>query len=99
MDGLHGVLDHHVQNERKEHNLERVPEKSLLARWLLGRRRLRHVRPRHPLAVQLHPRAIHFIAQAICLWQGASLRNGTITPSCSAWLKSSLSFRIKSSAA
>ena len=51
MDGLHGVLDHHVQNERKEHDLERVPEKRLLARWLLGRRRLRHVRLRHPLAV------------------------------------------------
>src|SRR6266480_4609975 len=104
MDGLHRVLDDNVKNQREEHDFKRVPEKRFLARGLRRRRRLRHLRLRHPLAVQLHPgrfivnRKSRDAAQAICLRKGASLRKGPITASCSAWLKSSLAIRMRSSA-
>src|SRR6266849_1191170 len=105
VDGLHGVLNDHIENKSKEHDLERVPEERLLARWLRRRRRLRHVRLRHPLAVQLHPRRFIVIPEesnavgyAICLRNGASLRKGPITASCNAWLNSSLAMRMTSSA-
>src|SRR6202521_4064521 len=105
VDRLYGVLDDHIQNKGKEHDLERVPEERLLARWLRRRRRLRHVRLRHPLAVQLHPRRFIVIPEesnaasyAICLRNGASLRKGPITASCSAWLNSSVAMPMMSSA-
>src|SRR5438093_10268213 len=106
MDGLHCVLDDNVKHEREEHEFKRVPEKRLLARGLRRRRRLRHLRLRHPLAVQLHPG--RFIvnrksedpaaAQTICLRNGASLRKGPITASCNAWLNSSRAILLTSSA-
>src|SRR5437867_12855875 len=106
MDGLHCVLDDNVKYEREEHDFKRVPEKRLLARGLRRRRRLRHLRLRHPLAVQLHPG--RFIvnrksrdpaaAQAICLRNGASLRKGPMTANCRAWLNNSRAIRRTSSA-
>src|SRR5205809_7579771 len=106
MDGLHRVLDDNVKNQREEHDFKRVPEKRFLARGLRRRRRLRHLRLRHPLAVQLHPG--RFIvnrksrelaaAQPICLRNGASLRKGPMTASCRAWLNNSRAIRLTSSA-
>src|SRR5436305_13693439 len=106
MDGLHCVLDDNVKHEREEHDFKRVPEERFLARGLRRRRRLRHLRLRHPLAVQLHPG--RFIvnrksggltaAQAICLRNGTPLRKGPMTPSCRAWLNISQAIGLTTSA-